>query len=312
MYHPPLTIQQYSEVINALKVHKTFTAAGQVLGLNESTIRRRHKAALNYFGHDAPPPRVLFYDLETSYSFGAFFAPLYDMSIPPQNVLLPSFLISAQWQWLGETKRHSVSLLDDMKRFKKNRFTFKDAFVDDYHVCKTIYDQLAQADIVVAHNNDQFDAKKINNGILKHGFKPLHRVQSIDTLKEARKHFKLESNSLDYLAAYLKVPRKKSTSKDMFLRASMGDIDAIRETTIYGLDDLPPLIGVYYKLRPFMKSHPNMNVYMGDGRCPVCASRSFTEDRDHYTRARSQHGYRCGDCGHYFTSSKTIAKAKHK
>lgn len=312
MSSPPLSIELMNEALNAMKECSTKAEAARLLGIPETTFRRRYTAALEYYSHEEKPPRVLFYDLETSYSFGAFFAPLYDMSIPPQNVLLPSFLISAQWQWMGEDKRHSVSLLDDMKRFKKNRFTFKDAFVDDYHVAKTIYDQLSQADIVIAHNNDQFDAKKINTGILKHGFKPLHRLQSIDTLKEARKNFKLESNSLDYLARYLDVPRKKSPSKDMFLRASMGDIDAIRETAEYGLDDLPPLIGVYYKLRPFMKSHPNMNVYMGDGRCPVCASKSFTEDRDYHTRVQSKHGYRCNDCNHYFTSSKTIRMAKHK
>ena len=77
---------------------------------------------------------------------------------------------------IGSKSVKSVSLLDDPKRFKKDR-------TDDYHVVKTIRDTLADADMIIHHNGDRFDIRKINARLIYHGLYPLPKLVALDTLK---------------------------------------------------------------------------------------------------------------------------------
>jgi DNA polymerase elongation subunit (family B) len=112
-------------------------------------------------------PRIVIWDVENSHSLAAIFS-LYNDYISHENIVQEKFLICAAWKELGETKVHTVSILDDPKRFAKNPH-------DDYHVIKTLHKVLSEADVIVAHNGDQFDIKLTEGRMLYHGLYPYHQ-----------------------------------------------------------------------------------------------------------------------------------------
>ena len=65
--------------------------------------------------------------------------------------------------------------------------------------------------VLLAHNGDKFDIKKFNAACIKHDLPPVQERQTIDTLKQARKHFRFDSNRLDYLGRFLEVGEKMET-----------------------------------------------------------------------------------------------------
>src|SRR5690554_3658658 len=106
-------------------------------------------------------PKILIWDVETSEIISAHYG-LWGINIRPDRVLHDWFLFCAAWKWYGEKKVHTVSLLDDMKRFNKNRYDIRDMHIDDYHVVKVLHEVLSEADVLVHHNGDKFDLKKFN------------------------------------------------------------------------------------------------------------------------------------------------------
>jgi len=74
---------------------------------------------------------------------------------------------------------------------------------------------------------------------------------------------------------------------------------ALEEMEIYNIQDVEVLEEVYLKLRPYIKSHPNVAVYMDiDKRvCSACGSDNLTQtDKYQYTNTGKFKVYRC-ECG---------------
>src|SRR3990167_596352 len=107
-------------------------------------------------------PRLLFWDIETSLSTVAVFQLTHNDYIDPSNLLSHRYIICASWKWQGESKVHSVSVLDDPKRFAKDPY-------DDRHVCEVLHRVLSSADVICAHNGDAFDLKYAETRFLFHG-----------------------------------------------------------------------------------------------------------------------------------------------
>ena len=254
--------------------------------------------------------KLLFWDTEISHVISQHYG-LWNTNIYPDNILHDWFMICGQWRWHGKRKIETVSLLDDMGRFNNNSWDVRNLHIDDYHVVKTLRDTLAQADIVIHHNGDKFDIKKLNARCIYHRIPPVPPIRTVDTLKEARKIAAISSNSLDYLAKYFDLPcRKIKLKPGTMQRAGLGDEKAIKEVVRYGRGDIPPLEGIYDRLLGYMKSHPNLNVYRADGdrfRCPKCGSENLTKDGHSYTNAGKRRKYRCNNCGHHPTDPRTIS-----
>src|SRR5882724_11852296 len=106
--------------------------------------------------------RTLIYDIETSLQTAAIFDLKYNDYISPENLLSERYVISVCWQWLGESKIHSVSVLDDPSRFSRDPG-------DDTYVLREFAKVLAQADVIVAHNGDAFDYRYLKTRMLIKG-----------------------------------------------------------------------------------------------------------------------------------------------
>jgi uncharacterized protein YprB with RNaseH-like and TPR domain len=211
-------------------------------------------------------PRVLYWDIETSLELVSVFDLKYNDFIDPSNIYQERHLISAAWQWEGEEKVHSVSLLDFPSMFKKDPH-------NDKGVCEKLHEVLSSADCLVAHNGDSFDTKYVETRMLFHGLSPLPVIPSIDTYKIAKNRFKFNSNKLDYLGHYLGLGRKIQTTKGLWLGALKGDPKAIKEMVTYNKQDVVLLKKVFQKLQPFCQNHINRQLFGQTEGCPRCGSK---------------------------------------
>lgn len=206
-------------------------------------------------------PHILIMDIETSPLLG------YVWGLWEQNVIKVKeewYILCFAYEWVDEGKTKVVSL-PDYKLFKRNK-------KDDKQVMKKMWKLLDKADIVIAHNGDKFDIRKINARFIINGMNPPSPYKTIDTLKVARSKFAFTSNKLDDLGEYLNVGRKvKHEGFGLWLKCMAGDMKAWKRMQEYNLQDVALLRKVYIKLRPYMTNHPNMNKYMGSLRnCPNC------------------------------------------
>lgn len=248
-------------------------------------------------------PRVLLYDIETTHNVVASFD-LRDEYTPHTNIIQERYIVCACWQWLGEGKIHSVSVLDDPKRYAKNPH-------DDYHVVKTLVGLFEEADVVVAHNGDQFDNKYVVTRAIKHGMKAVPPVASIDTYKIAKNKFKFNSNRLDYLGKYLGFGGKKSTPAGLWLDVLNGSRKAVKIMVDYNKRDITLLNKVFTAFTPYIPNYMSRELFGGTG-CPRCGSGKVQSRGVHVAISRTYQRYQCQKCGGWFKSALATTTKKPK
>jgi hypothetical protein len=228
-------------------------------------------------------PRILLYDLEVSRTVVEGYGNKYDFKVV--KVTRHQTLMSYAYKWLGEKKIHF--------RHLHGYKTYRD-FV------QSLADIHEGADIAVAHNS-RFDDRMSSRFFIKEGIEPPAPFKSIDTLTAARRYFKFQGNSLNELSEYLEIGQKeKITYADIetdFLENPTWSV--IKKMERYNKKDVELLEGIYLKMRPFMKNHPNVANYGTPEGCPNCGSPS----RDYLhspqkTNTMTYRSVRCRDCHH--------------
>lgn len=239
-------------------------------------------------------PKILLYDLETAPILG------YTWGMYEQNILKvveESYILCFAYKWLGEKNTNIVSL-DDFPSYKRNK-------KDDKALVKKLHELMDESDILIAQNGDRFDQKWSNKRFIKHGLKPVSPYKSIDTLKVARKHFRFDGNNLDRLGEFLGLGRKeKHRGVDMWFDVMDGDKNAWSDMEKYAKQDVILLEQVYFKLRPWIDSHPNLNQYniTQELKCPACKSYNI-QRRGYAVKGRFSKAPRfvCKECGRWAT-----------
>lgn len=233
-------------------------------------------------------PKIRFWDVETLSMKAAVFN-LWPNSIPHNSILQHSAMICASWGDLGDDHVYQSPIV----KFNK------DGTPDDREVVQATLDGLADADILVGHNGDNFDLKTLNTRAVYHGLAPLPPIKTIDTLKVAKRHFRFPSNRLDALGDLLGVGRKVETDKDLWLRCLKGEKKALKDMAYYNIGDIELLEDVYLKLLPFMTNHPNLGIIQGkEDICPNCGTQGKLQKRGFsVTRVSRKQRYQCTACG---------------
>jgi len=238
--------------------------------------------------------KILLLDIETApmevYVWG-----LYKQRINPDNVIKDWSCLSWAAKWLCDDKVMS------------DRVNVREAAArDDYRIMTGMWQLLEEADIVIGHNAARFDLRKLNARFIQNGLKPPMPYQIIDTLKECRKHFAFSSNKLDYVSALMDGGAKLHTDFDLWKRCVTGDKEALKEMETYNRQDVVALEDVYFAIRPWIKSHANMGLYVEseDPVCPTCGSENLTWKGHYYTQAGKYRAFRChcGAIGRYRSS----------
>jgi DNA polymerase elongation subunit (family B) len=230
-------------------------------------------------------PRILLYDIETSLQPVAVFQLAGNDWIDPSSILAERHLISVCWKWYGNAKVHSVSLLDDPKRFAADPH-------DDRHVAEVFHKVLQEADVLVGHNSDSFDLRYLKTRMLVHGLPALAPMSTLDTYKVAKKHFMLNSNKLDYIARLLKIGKKMDTPKGLWMDVLRGSRKAVSTMVKYNRHDVILLEKVFSRLRPYMDNHINRELFSKEG-CPRCGSSKIQSRGYHRAISRVYRRFQC-------------------
>ena len=165
-----------------------------------------------------------------------------------------------------------------------------------------IWTLLDEADLVIGHNSDKFDLKKINARLVRAGYGPPSPYLTVDTLKVARQRFAFTKNSLDYLGQYLGVGGKlKHTGLQLWLDCVNGDPKAWKLMKKYNKQDVILQRDVYKRLLPWINGHPHMG---GEG-CPICGSLDSQRRGNRTMKSGIKYvQHQCNDCGSYYRDRK--------
>jgi hypothetical protein len=107
----------------------------------------------------------------------------------------------------------------------------------------------------------------------------LERYPNVDTLKVARRNFAFTSNRLDDLGKSLGIGRKvKHSGFELWLRCIKGNPKAWDRMRQYNMRDVKLLEKVYWKLLPWMETHPNLAILKGGKGCPKCGTSAVTKN----------------------------------
>lgn len=173
---------------------------------------------------------------------------------------------------------------------------------------------LDQADIVVTHNGNNFDIKRLNTKFIENGYPPPSPYISVDTLKVARDKFDFTSNKLDELGKkLLGLDGKKHMTIEDWDQCAEGNTDALVKMLDYCKNDVAPLLeDLYLRFLPWISNHPNLNLYTikDDIVCPKCEGSDLTWNTKYTTPQGLWKGFRCNSCG--ATGRGTVKEYKIK
>lgn len=264
---------------------------GKALGVSDRTVRDNLQK-LNYSKSDVYDPdtgsraKILYYDIETTLAVS------YHWGVWKQNLFakqreIPSHLLSHAWAWNDGAVQGSV-------------LTPKEVLAHDpERIVREAWELLDECDILVAHNGKNFDVKMLNAYFLSYGLPPPSSYKVIDTLHMAKRKFRLEYNSLDFIAKYLKVTNKiVNGGIDLWIGCAKGDEESLRLMLEYNFGDITTLRDVYKKLVAWDNDGVNMSLYNKEGTCPHCGSHKvkISKGKFTYTVARKYQTYRCSAC----------------
>lgn len=232
-------------------------------------------------------PKILIFDIETA-PLKAFVWSRWKQNIYLDQTISEWFMISWSANWLYDT--HMMTGLLTPEEIKAE---------DDSRISRDIWKLLDEADIIIGHNCKQFDTPKLNSRFIMNGLNPPSPYRQIDTLTTARKEFGFSSNKLDALAGFFGIEHKSSTSFKLWVECMEGNQDSLDYMLKYNSKDVTILEQVYLKLRPWIRNHPNLSVYLetNSATCPYCGSEHIYETADsYYTQVSRYSILRCDDC----------------
>jgi hypothetical protein len=171
-----------------------------------------------------------------------------------------------------------------------------------------MWDLIDEADVVMAHNAQRFDVRKIRGRFFVHGMGPPSPFKVIDTLKAART-LGLDSAKLDFLARLLGNDGKIKTSMRLWTGCCTGDVESFGQMLAYNKQDIAVLYDAYIPLRPWFVGHPNLAVIAGSGpgHCPTCDTEEdihLVSDKWHVTKTQRYPMAKCDGCGSWSRVSR--------
>lgn len=243
----------------------------------------------------------LFFDLETSYNIVKSWRIGFDVRLSHQDIIQERAIICAAYKWEGDKQ---VKFLTWNKG-------------NDGELVTKLAEILNSADEVIGHNSDRFDVKWLRTRCLYHGVALTPFIQSIDTLKEAKKLFYFNSNRLDYISKFLGAEGKMETGglelwDDVILRNNR---QALNKMVAYCKQDVEILEDVFNKLNPYLKNKLTKTIRVeGNGiNCVECGSENIVKHKVRTSIAgRQTQQYQCKTCGKYHSVAIKKDNSKNK
>jgi DNA polymerase elongation subunit (family B) len=228
-------------------------------------------------------------DIETSPN-SAYVWGLFDQNISINQMIDSSRTLCYSAKWLGEKE---IKFDSEYKSKPKK-------------MLKGIHELLNLADVVVTYNGNRFDLPILNKEFLLHGFAPPSPYKRVDLLRVVRSNFKFTSNKLDYISQQLGLGKKQEHEGfQLWLSCMKGDKDAWKRMESYNIQDVVLLESLYDTLRPWIKNHPNHNIFSEGAVCPNCSSTHLQKRGVAVSTTGSYQRYQCRDCGTWSQGTKS-------
>jgi hypothetical protein len=242
----------------------------------------------------------LFYDIETSPNIGFFWSASFKANIPHQNIIKERAIICISYKWEGHKDIQTLT-------WEKGC---------DKAILSAFMEVAMQANEIVGHNGDNFDEKWIRTRCLVHGIQCPPKLNSLDTLKKARTHFRFNSNRLDYLGKLFFDAGKDSIGwEDWVAIVLRNDEDALQRMVTYCERDVRLLEDVFHRMQPYVHSNTHAGAATGHGRysCPACGSENIgTNGTRHTATGLPRYRLMCLErmCRKSFTVSTKVFQEK--
>lgn len=170
---------------------------------------------------------------------------------------------------------------------------------------KRVHVLMDESDAIIHYNGKKFDIPTLQKEFLLYKLPPPAPYKQIDLLDTARGQFRFVSNKLDFIAQQLKLGKKiPHTGHQLWIDCMNNDEKAWRLMERYNKNDVLLLEKVYDKLLPWIKRHPNRNVYDNTSGCPSCGGKKYQSRGFEYTKISKYRRFRCSDCGTWFRANK--------
>lgn len=226
--------------------------------------------------------KTLIFDIETSpiegYVWGTYQTDVVKVKKDWQ-------LLSVAWKWRGDRGTKLVTAEGES---------------DDHVVTETVRDLMDEADIVVAHNANGFDNKRVKTRMAYYAFAPPSPFKTVDTLAVAKRTFAFTSNRLDDLCRFLGIGGKIQTGGFATWEGCLnGDPKAWERLGRYNRNDVVILERLYEALLPWMDTHPNVSMIADNpDACPKCGVvGQMIRQGWRYHGVTKRPRYQCNACG---------------
>lgn len=234
-------------------------------------------------------PRILLFDVETA-PMRAYVWSRWKQDIHLNQTISEWFMIAWSAKWL-----YADEIIGDV-------LTSDEAIQeDDSRIVKHLWELINEADIVIAYNGRRADIPWMNSRFIVHNLLPPKPYFLIDPIETAKKQFGFSSNKLDALAGYFGIEHKLNTDFNLWKDCMEGNEEALYYMLEYNKKDVLILEEVYLRLRPWIKSHPNIGNYVSSTVpvCSICGSEQLEliHGQYYFTNVGKYALYRCKDCG---------------
>jgi hypothetical protein len=226
--------------------------------------------------------KLLFLDIETLPNLG-FCWGKYEQNII--EFTQERCLATVAYKWEGQPVR--CLSLPDYKGYHAGSY-------DDAALARDVWKLLDAADIVVAHNGDQFDVRVLNARFIVNNLAPPSPYKTVDTKKAAKRVGMFNSNKLDDLGRILVNDKKIKTDFSLWLGCINGDKKSWHQMVTYNKKDVLLLEKVYRRIRGWIPNHPPVR---GDvDSCPRCGGDVIFKGYTCSSTRRYQR-FKCNACG---------------
>lgn len=254
-------------------------------------------------------PKIIVLDLETAPNIAHVWS-LFKVNVGLEQIVSDDSILSYAWKYLGEPEVYTDDAsLCFLQGTPKEKSAYR-AFIQG------LASVLDQADIVIAHNGAGFDVPWVIGQCVEHNVKPPSPFKIIDTLTQARKSFRLPSYKLDYLTRRFGLKKKSAHSKfpghQLWAQCLKGNPDAWKELVTYNANDVVILEELYLRIRPYLKGHVNVGVYLEseDHVCPTCGGKHLHRRGYYHSNLSKFQRFVCTDCGTWSRSRFNLIEPK--
>jgi DNA polymerase elongation subunit (family B) len=236
--------------------------------------------------------KILHLDIESSPNTAHVWG-LWQQNVSINQLMESSYVLCYAAKWHGEEDIY----FDSVQKSKPKS------------MLKGIHELLNDADAVVHYNGTKFDIPTLNKEFILHGYNPPSPYKQIDLLRVVRSNFRFPSNKLDYVAQRLKLGKKhEHEGHELWVKCMNGDKDAWKRMEDYNIQDVVLLEQLYHKLLPWIKNHPNQNLFNESVVCPTCGSHHLQKRGTAVSTTGTYQRYQCRACGSWSQGTKVTKK----